>query len=172
MLRIIGSLLIIGGCSGFGLRYRFELEEALRHLRKLRELLELLMSEINYHKSTLPEACRQVGMRMEEPYKSHMIKLHELLNEQSEMDFQSAWIQEMGECVEGLPISKKEKGLIMGIAGSSGLYDYRMQMRTIEQYRDMLDDSVRKRETEIQKQARLSIGLGVMGGFLLVLILL
>lgn len=172
MLRIIGGILVIGGCSGFGLWHWSELEEALRSLRKLRELLEMLMSEIDYHKSTLPEACRQVGIRMDEPYKSHMIKLHELLNEESDVDFQTAWKQEIGVCLDGLPISKKEREMILGIAGKGGLSDYRMQLRTIEQYRDMIADSVKKREAEIQKQARMSVGLGVMGGIFLVLILL
>lgn len=172
MLRIIGGILVIGGCSGLGIRYRLELGEGLRHLRKLRELLEMLMSEISYHKSTLPEACRQVGLRMEEPYKSRMIKLHELLNGESEMDFQEAWHRQMGECLSDVPISTKEKEMVLGVACNGSLSDYNMQVRTIEQYRDMIDSNIKKREGEIQKQGRMATGLGVMSGLLLVVILL
>lgn len=172
MLRIIGGVLVIGGCSGLGLWYRWELGEGLGYLRKLREMLEMIMSEIDYHKSTLPEACRQAGLRMEEPFKSSMVKLHELLNGENEVDFQEAWKLEMGECLMGLPISAKEKEMVLGFAGGGSLSDYHMQIRTIEQYRDMLDSSIKKREAEIQKQGKMATGLGVMSGLLLVIILL
>lgn len=171
MLRIIGSILVIGGCSGLGMWYRMELVKGIEHLRKLRELLEMLMSEISYHKSTLPEACRQVGIRLGEPYRSRMIKIHGLLNGQSDMDFKTAWRQEMGACLSQMPISVKEKEMVLGFAENGSLSDYQMQIRTIEQYRDMIDNSVKKRETEIQKQGKMATGLGVMGGLLLVVIL-
>lgn len=172
MLRMLGGILIITGCSGLGLGYRRELWEGLKHLRKLRELFEMLMSEISYHKSTLPEACLRTALHMEEPYREKLIKLHELSNACGEVDFAAAWKQEMGECVAPLPLSAKEKELVLGFVSTEGLSDYHMQIRMIEQYRDMLEDNIKRREAEIQKQGRMAMGLGVMSGLLLVVIFL
>ncbi len=172
MLRVLGGLLVIGGCSGLGLWYRFELGEGLRHLLKIRELLELLMSEIDYRKSTLPEACRQVGLRLEEPFQSSLLRIYEQADSRGMEDFGSAWRQEMGSLVDGLPFSGKEKEMVLGFADSGSLSDCRMQIRVIEQYRDMIDSSARMREMQLQKQGRMATGLGIMSGLLLVVILL
>ncbi|MBQ7954416.1 MAG: stage III sporulation protein AB [Lachnospiraceae bacterium] len=172
MLRILGGILVLLGCSGLGFWYRWELNEGLKHMRQICKMLEMMMSEVNYHRSTLPECCRQVGKNMEEPYKSSLMKIYELMEGSKEQDFRAGWHQIMGECLKSLPISQKEKEMVLGFASEEGISDYHMQLRTIEQHRDMINSSVKKRECELQKQGRMAAGLGIMCGLLIVVILL
>jgi len=169
---MVGAILILAGCSGLGMVYKTELYEGLRHLRVLREMFEMMMSEISYRRSTLPECCRQIGKNMEEPYKSSLHRVYELSGLQNEMDFCTCWRQELNICLEKIPISSKEKEMVLGFVTNEGLSDYQMQLRSIEQYRDMIDSNIKKREAEVQKQGKMMTGLGIMSGLLLIVILL
>lgn len=172
MLRIIGALLIICGSTGLGLAYRSELYEGLRHMRLLRQMLEMIMSEIRYNKATLPECCRQVGKRMEEPYAGVLLDIYGILQEQSGGGFCECWQQEMGKCLAQIPISDREARMVLGFASCGALNDHDMQIRAIEQYRDMIADAVKKREEVLQQQGRMATGLGVLSGLLLVVLLI
>lgn len=171
MLRLVGALLIIGGCSGLGFYYRLQLYEGLKHMRLLRQMLEMIMSEIRYNKSTLPECCRQIGKKTEEPYASALLQIYETVNAKNGQGFAACWQSEMGRCLSELPITKKETDMVLGFATCGGLNDYSMQIRAIEQYRDMLNDGVKRREEALYKQGRAAACLGIMSGLLLVIVL-
>lgn len=172
MLRLIGIFLVIAGCSGMGLKFKSELGSGLWNMRYLRQLLEMMISEIRYNKSTLPECCRQVGKKMEEPYASTLQNIYELLQEYNGLSFAECWEQEMAKCLVRVPISKKERELVLGFASCGGLTENNMQIRAIEQYRDMIDSAIKKREESLSEQGRMATGLGIMSGLLLIIILL
>lgn len=171
MLRIIGAGLVIAGCSGIGFRYRKRLYQGLMHLQAMKQILELFMSEIGYGKATLPECCKKVGERVEEPYRGVLLLIHDSMKKK-ESSFRECWHTEMEKALWGLPITGREKETFLGFPDCCGLQDGRMQIRAIEQYRDMLDTAITRREAELEKQGRLVAGLGIMCGLLLVIILL
>lgn len=172
MLKLIGAFMVIFGCSNMGFYYRRELQEGLHHMRVLRQILEMMMSEIRYNKSTLPECCRQAGKNVEEPYDEALVQIYRLMSSQSGYCFSECWQQEMGKCLSGLPISGKERQMALGLASCGSLNDCDMQIRAIEQYRDMIDSAVRKREEALHRQGKMAAGLGIMSGLLLVVILI
>lgn len=172
MLKLIGAFMVIFGCSNIGFYYRRELREGLHHMRILRQILEMMMREIRYNKSTLPECCRQVGKNVEEPYDEVLAQIYRLMSSQSGYCFSECWQQEMGKCLSGLPISGKEKQMALGLASCGSLNDCDMQIRAIEQYRDMIECAVRRREETLHRQGKMAAGLGIMSGLLLVVILI
>lgn len=172
MLKLIGACMVIFGCSNIGFYYCRELREGLRHMRILRQILERMMGEIRYNKSTLPECCRQVGRTAEEPYDQALAGIYRLMNSQGGYCFSECWQQEMGKCLAGLPISGKERQMALGLASCGSLNDCAMQIRAIEQYRDMIDSAVRRREETLHRQGKMAAGLGIMSGLLLVVILI
>lgn len=172
MLRWLGAVLVVGGCSGLGFWFRGQLAEGLKQLQCLRQMLEMMMSEIRYHRSTLPECCRQVGKKVEEPYGSSLLDIYHSLQASNGSGFSESWLREMGRCLEKIPISDREREYVLGIAQCEGFCDCDMQLRAIEQYRDMLDSSVKSREAQLHQQGRVAAGLGIMSGLLLVIILI
>lgn len=170
MLRIIGAGLIMAGCSGIGFWYRKRFYLGLWHLQSMRQILELFMSEIGYGKATLPECCKRVGERVEEPYRSALLTVHTGM-EKKESSFRDCWHTEMRRSLKRLPVSEREKNIFLSFPDCCGLQDNRMQIRAIEQYRDMLNTAITHREAELGKQGRLAAGLGIMCGLLLVIAL-
>jgi len=172
MQRVVGIIFIIAGCSGLGLVYRQDLCQGLQELRNLKHMLEMLMSEIRYHKSTLPEACRQVGKRTQEPYGSALLSLYDMLREHNGKSFREGWRENMEKCLKKLPVSEKERDMVFGVGECEGFSDPDMQLRAMEQYRDMLESRVKTREAQLHQQGRMAAGLGIMSGLLLVIILI
>ena len=167
MLRIVGATFIIFGCVGMGMSYRLRFRDGLWHLRYMHKILELFMSEISFGRSTLPECCRNIGEKMEEPYKNALLSIG-----RQEENFFSKWEEHMGKALLDVPVTKAEKEMLLGFSGCFGVADHRMQIRTIEQYRDMLASAIKNREEVLAQQERLATGLGIMSGILLTVILL
>lgn len=170
MLRIVGAGLVMAGCSGIGFWYRKRFYLGLMHLQIMRQILELFMSEIGYGKAALPECCKRVGEKTEEPYGGALLQVYgRMLKKES--SFRECWHTEMGRALLGLPITEREKSIFLGFPDCCGLQDGRMQIRAIEQYRDMLNTAINQRETEVERQGRLAAGLGIMSGLLLIVVL-
>lgn len=158
------------GCSGIGFWYRKRFYLGLHHLQAMRQILELFMSEIGYGKATLPECCKRVGERVEEPYRDALLEIYTGMKKK-ENSFRECWHEAMEKPLSRLPISEREKDIFLSFPDCCGLQDGRMQIRAIEQYRDMLNDAITRREAELEKQGRLAAGLGIMSGLLLVIAL-
>ena len=172
MLRIIGAICIILGCTGLGLYYRRRFQDALWHLRYMQQILEMFMSEIRYGKATLPECCRQVGTKVENPYKDALLSIHKETEKHNGSSFYEIWQAGMEQALKEVPVTKQEKGIFTEFCSCSKHTDHQMQLRTLEQYRDMLINYIRCREDNLEKQGRLATGLGVMSGLLIAVILI
>ena len=170
MLRWIGAGLILAGCGGLGFWYRRRLYQIPEHLYSMRQILELFISEISYGKAALPECCKRVGERVEEPYRSALQKVYEDM-EKRERGFRECFRESMSEALRRLPVAEREKENFLGFADCCGLEENRMQICAIEQYRDRLSAAIAQREAEAERQGKLAAGLGIVSGLFLVIVL-
>lgn len=171
MLRIVGAVMIIGGCSGIGFFYKKRFQESLWHVRYMQQILERFMSEIRYGKATLPECCKQIGEKAAEPYKTALLDIYEGMDRRDGTGFRERWQEYMAQALSDIPVTKEEKEIFLNFSAGCGLSDNQMQIRAIEQYKDMLATAVKNRENELEKQGRMAAGLGIMSGLLLTVIL-
>ncbi len=172
MLRIVGAVLIISGCTAIGLFYKEKLQAGLFHLRSMQQILELLMSEIRYGKATLPESCGNISTKTVVPYSEALAWIGCDMDSPQEKSFAENWSVYMGRALEAVPVTKQEKEMFLGFAACCGLNDSQMQVRAIEQYRDMLANAIKVREKEQEKQGKMASTLGIMSGLLLTVILI
>lgn len=172
MLRIVGAVFIIMGSTGVGLCYKGRFHTALWHLRYMYQILELIMSEIRYGKSTLPECCKHIASKVSEPYSAALIGIWEAMESHVGTGFAENWRVQMEKALLDVPVTKREKEMFLGFSSCCGLSDNQMQVRAIEQYRDMLANSIKMRENELEKQSKMAAGLGIMCGLLITVILL
>ena len=170
MLQGVGAVLILAGCSGMGFWYRKRLYLGLEHLRLMRQILELFISEIAYGEAALPECCLRVGERVEEPYRGALLRVCEAM-EKRESGFRECFRENMAKALEKLPVNEREKESFLGLGDCCGLEENRMQIRAIEQYRDRLETAIGQREAGMEKQGKLAAGLGILCGLFLVIVL-
>lgn len=167
-----GGILILSGSMGLGLWYREQFKLRLQNLRTLRDILEMMMSEVRYSKATLPECCLKLSMRMGEPYASVFSGVHGEMLENNGEDFGQIFSGHFRKCLEGLPLGREEKGLFLQFAEECGYEDAKMQIASMEQYQERLDALAGRLESELTEKSRMAMGLGIMGGLLLVILLI
>ena len=172
MFRIMGAVLIVAGCTAIGFFYKERFRDGLRHLRSMQQILELFMSEIRYGKATLPECCGNIASKVVQPYGEGLKRIWENMKGPEGLGFVENWNKHMGYAIERVPVTKQEKEMFLGFASCLGLSDNQMQVRAIEQYRDMLASAIKCREAELERQSRMATGLGIMSGLLLAVILI
>ena len=172
MLQIMGAICIVAGCSGMGLYYRKRFCDALWHLRYMKQILEMFMSEIRYDKATLPECCRRIGAVSKAPYGEAILHIYDAMQEDTGITFNQRWQETMDKMLTELPLGKEEKCIFSQLAENGGSSDNLMQLKSLEQRRDLLDVSIKNREDNLEKQCRMASGLGFMSGLLLAVLLI
>lgn len=145
--------------------------EALRDLQRMQELL---ISEIRFGRATLPECCNHIAGHMPEPYRSCLIRIYERMREMSGIVFGQVFREEMKVCLETLPVTEGDRNCFLELFsdGDGGYEDGSMQIRTIEQSRELLQHTINGLERENAEKCRMAVGLGAMSGLLLLVILI
>ena len=164
--------MMVGGSMGLGLWYREQLYGRLRTLKELVELLQMFVGEISYGKSTLPECCSLLAPRVREPYRKCMQNIHSQMQQNTGMGFGMVYQENMQQCLEQLPLTKGDKEFMLTLFADADFADGRMQIQIIRNRCDVLESTVTEMALEIRQKSRMAVGLGVMGGFLLLIILL
>lgn len=172
MLQIIGAICIVTGCTGMGFYYRQRFHLALWHLRYMKQIIEMFMSEIRYDKATLPECCKRIGAVSKKPYGDALLRVYDVMQNQTGNSFYEHWSEIMDKMLAEIPIEKEERSIFAGLCGNSGMADNNMQLKILEQRRDLLEVSIKSREENLGKQCRMASGLGIMSGLLLAVLLL
>lgn len=172
MLRLAGSILTVGGCVGLGYWYRQQFQGRLHHLRILITVLEMMMSEVRYSKASLPECCRQLAGRLEEPYREYFQKIWEETRENSGEAYHDIFARNMKICLGQVPLGAEEKKVFLEVSGRFGYEEARMQLSSMEQCKEQLYGLGQRLEKEVCEKGRLAMGLGTLGGLLLIIILL
>lgn len=155
-----------------GLWYREQFRERLSALRRLGEILELLMGEIRYSRSTLPECCRHVAERAGEPFGSCLKEIYDEMRQNTGRGFGEVFVEKMRVCLDKLPITPEDTELFLRFAAQSGFAEGDMQIKWMEQSRDQLAHTVETLEAELAGKSRVALSMGVMSGLLLVILLL
>lgn len=78
----------------------------------------------------------------------------------------------MEECLKGLPLIGEDKLNFLTLFSDNGFEDEGMQIRSIEQSKELLQQTIGRLEKENAEKCRMAVGLGAMSGLLLVIILL
>ena len=164
--------MIVAGCLGLGLWYRSQFILRLAVLRKLMEILEMLMSEIRYGKATLPECCKRVGERQKEPFQGSLLRIYEIMCRNTGESFPDVFCGEMEDCLRTLPITEEDRTSFLLFARGESFGDDCMQLRTIERSRELLLLTIDKLEKENTQKCRMAVGLGAMSGLLVIIILI
>lgn len=163
--------MIVGGCLGMGLWYKQFFVGRLEALRNLQRILEMLISEIRYGKATLPECCGQIAGRLQEPYGNCFGQIYNRMAENTGVMFGQVFREEMEGCMKGLPLLQEDKNYFLDLFSENGFGDENMQIRSIEQCREMMMGVSKRLERENTEKCRMAVGLGAMSGLLLVIIL-
>lgn len=173
MLRLAGFSMIGASCCGLGIWYARELRRRLEHLHAMNRMIELLVSLLQYGKSTLPECCRQLAVQAEEPYRQAFARVYRKVTEDRGESFAQVYREIMGETLRGVgALKEQDRQLFLQCVLEQGCGDGETGIRLIRRQQELLRERIARLETENREKSRMAVGLGTLGGILLIIILL
>ncbi len=122
----------------------------------------------------MPECCSHIATHLAEPYKSCFLHIYERMREKSGMVFGQVFQEELSACLKEVPLTEGDKKIFFTLFSDSenGYGDKSMQIRAIEQNKELLQHVISRLEQENTEKCRMAVGLGVMSGLLLLVILI
>lgn len=162
----------MAGCLGMGLWYRGYFIGRLNCLRDLQRIQEMMISGIRYGRATLPECCNGIAECVGEPYSSCFGVIYERMRENTGEVFGQVFREEMKPCLDKLPLAEEDKNRFLAMFADQGFVDENMQIREIEQNKELLQQKTAELERENREKCRMAVGLGMMSGLLLVIVLI
>ena len=127
LIRVIGSICLVGGMSLGGIltadRFRGRLEE----LNGISRVFLMLRGEVEYHGLVLPEAIRSVGMRMDGGLKELLMGIAEKMEDGSGLPFGVIWRKALKQYFAYSYLNKEDQKLLLTMGNHLGYQDKRMR---------------------------------------------
>lgn len=172
MLKIAGSILVIGATTLLGVKRASELREQCRQMEYIRHLFYQLQSEIRYARSPLGEIFSSIGKRAKEPYRIWLLELGEKMEKRDGGAFYDLWRAGIREYLGASALPQAELERLLELGGRLGLMDIEMQVKAVELYLLGLSSAIEEIREGMKSRVRLCHCLGVMSGMLIVILLL
>lgn len=172
MLKIAGSVLVIGATTMLGMKSALDLRERYRQMEYLRQLFYQLQSEIRYARSPLGEIFMHIGKNAKEPYGKWLLELGKKMEKRDGGIFYDLWKTSIDKYLETAALSQTEIQRLTELGGRLGLMDVEMQVKAVELYLAGISAALEEMRREMKPKIRLCHCLGVMSGLLIVILLL
>lgn len=95
LCKVLGILLVMGACSGFGLNYCKLKKREITCMQEVYQGLHLLKGEMEYQYASLPESFARCGEHMQGACGGWFLSLSERLDAREGLDFTLIWQQEL-----------------------------------------------------------------------------
>lgn len=172
MLRIAGSVLVIGATTLLGIKRASELRDGCSQMEYIRNLFYQIQSEIRYARSPLGEIFSYVGKYAKEPYRTWLLELGEKMEKKDGGTFYDLWRAGIWEHLGVSALSQTELKRLEELGGRLGLMDIDMQVKAVELYLSGISTAIEEIREGMKTRIRLCHCLGIMSGMLIVILLL
>ena len=165
--KLIGSLLIISGCGGFGFAMAFQYGRQEKLLISLIRALELMSTELRYRLTPLPGLCRTSGTSVGGAVGRVFRDLADELERRSSPDALSCMRAVLGR-------SKIPPGparlLLAQLGGSLGTYDLDGQEKGLDRIRKLCKAELDEYRLHYRERTRCYKTLGLCAGIAMAII--
>lgn len=172
MIKMLGLICIIVGGSGIGYSMSQQVSRRYTELQNLQRMAAMLVGEITYGNTPLPEALSSIGRRLEGPVADFLDKLSKNLLEQPHESLAVLFEQRMRECLGKSQLQEKDLETLARMGSFLGYLDRDMQLRTLKLYQSELEREMEDTYKSMPGKKKLYQCIGIMGGLFLVILLL
>jgi stage III sporulation protein AB len=128
-IRLLGAVLIIIVCGGFGFRMASAHRTDLLYLRDLISILDYMECELNYRLTPLPKLCRNIAKEHPKTLGPFFLQLADIMDSQICADV-STCVNATLEAIPPLPYGTSQA--IRTLGKSLGCYDLEGQLKGLQ----------------------------------------
>lgn len=159
--KILGALLVLVGCGGFGLMIASSHRREVRTLRQLISLLDYMACELQYRYTPLPDLCRLAASEGTGILRQIFLNLSMELEDQISPDVQRCMEAALSKCRD---IPKVTRRSLMLLGSCLGRFDMKGQLKGLENVRSecrrLLENLTQNQETRLRSYQTLGICAG------------
>lgn len=170
MIRYIGALTVIAGCTALGCSGNEKARQHSRSLGSLIGLLERMDGELESLLTPLPQLMEQLGRQAEQPA-AEFCSTVAWLTQKRGGSFRSAWCQALEE-TESLILLEEEKTALRALGGVLGRSELEPQLAALRRTKKRLELFLELEEKERAQKNRLRAALSAGAGITLAILLL
>ena len=170
-LRLLGALLIVLACTGYGLARIAQLRAANAARAGVCKVLEQLRAEISERRTPMREIALLLRKDAPPPCRAWFAALAEALEQPDGRRFSTLWRQTL-QTRAGLPLSAEELETLCLLGLSLGRYDAPEQCAAIDRCLRELERFRIHAEEQARIRGRLYPGLGLSAGLFLAVLLI
>ena len=167
--KLIGAILVIVGCGGFGFLVAAGIKKEERYLKELLEVMEFMTSELKYRMTSLPELIGRASVHTSGALWQMFSALDRELTAQIAPNAESC-LKIALEKTEGIPVLT---GRILRMLGRNlGKFDLTGQISGINFVKDACRENLARIARDKKERLRSYRTLGVCAGIALAILLL
>lgn len=130
-MKYAGALLVIAACGGFGFSMAAAYCREERLLKQLRDILQFMYCEIQFHLTPLPELCHKAGKMTGGALGRTLLQLTDKLNDST--------VSEVSGCMDAVihisDLTPRIREFLQKLGQSLGCFDLEGQLRGLEELR-------------------------------------
>ncbi len=167
ILKIIGAVMVLISASLAGLFYSGRDGFQAKDLAEMSKALSVLKAFI-FSKTPLDVAFKQISKRINQPLAAVFEQIGQRLSDRESL--KSAW-KESFISSKDVFFDNEDMDLILSFGTSLGETEAMLQTENIDNLIGYLEEKIKKLSQSRSKNQKLFLNLGVLGGFLIVIIL-
>ena len=169
MFKVIGACLTIFASGALGFCYCDDFKEKQQTLKNLLHMMEYISNRILVECDCLADAFLHTAKRMEEPYGIFLEQVAKRMMGEEGMTLNQIW-QEEAVSLENT-LGREELDVFKECMGQTGFHDKKQQTGYIQEYARYLEEKIEEMERTKAEKCKIYKTLGIMAGFLFVIVL-
>lgn len=172
MITILGILLVMSSCTLAGIYYANIEIFRIKDIREMKKALIILLSEIEYTLTPLPQAMENISRRIEEPISNIFSDFSRSLNDKTGQGIGEIWVQVLDDNKDLYYFNKEDIDYLKSFGKTLGYLDKSLQVNSISITIKYMEDKIEELNITSLKNKKLYQTLGVLGGLLICIVLI
>ncbi|MDF2819650.1 MAG: hypothetical protein K0R15_91 [Clostridiales bacterium] len=169
-MKITGICIVMLTSTLIGLILGQELAVRVKNLKVLKKIMTLLHGEIRFAITPIPEALENISEKSPEPFKLFLKMTSEELKQLQTCELSLTWEKNIDKYLKDRVVTAKDLEKLKQLGSTLGYLDKDMQLTTIEQYMQQLEEDINYASEYSIKQGKLYRTLGVLFGIFIAII--
>ncbi len=172
MMKLLGTVMICGSCTVFGVSAWQQLCKRVHGIDAMLTALEYMIAELEYKRTPLLDMVQVLTKSNRWKVALLFRTLQSKLQQEDELSFSYKWCRALEECREDLGLQEEEVKLLQDVAAYLGRYDAGQQIRALQQAQRELRTLRKEAREEVKTRGKLYRSCGLAAGVVIALALL
>lgn len=168
-MKWIGALLFISMTTWIGFEISKRIDDRPKHIRQLKNALQILEAEILYSQLPLQEAFLTIAKQIPNPSRSFFENLGEAM-EKGDVELADLWERQVNVLMQQSSLKKIEQEILLQFGQTLGQHDFTQQQKQIQLTVSHLDRELAEARDDQYRYSKMAKSLGILCGLFIVLL--